>query len=188
MNKYIRAKKFSQSYQRNKRAKTEALNKKELKLYGTVLLSLLVCIFLYALCIHFNVFGIKDWCQQNEPVPISENTESNGSLVATEEPAAYIEHMVSINETLWSISSKYHPNEDTRKVIWAVRAFNPGTDGERMSAKILPGQVIRVPMDIEAVEDTIKEIKEARSDETEIELASRHDDRTNNDLQRDDGK
>lgn len=206
MNKYMRAKKFNREYRRDKRANIirfnvldddETLNKKEFQFCCKVFLSLLVCTILYALCIHYNIFGLKDWYQKNEPVPMSSNEESDGNKesggnsMAMEEPAAYIEHFVSSGETLWSIANKYHPKEETRKVIWAIRAFNPGTDGERMSANIIPGQVVKVPMDIDAVEEDmekVKEAKEARSEETEIKLASRHDDRTSNTSQRDDGK
>lgn len=165
MNKYMRAKKFRQQRPKHYRADNyyqdkEARSKKEFRQYCIIILILLLCTIFYTICIHWNIFGIKDWYQRNEPISTRE-TKSIPATTPVEEPAAYIEHVVSFGETIWGIAEKYHPNEDTRKVSWAIRAFN-GKDGKRMSAKIIPGQVVKVPMGVDAVE-------ELEMDETQLE-------------------
>lgn len=178
MNKYLRTKKFKANNKFNYHQHYCAMvnkkgpNKKEFRVYCIVILILLLCSIFYAICIHWNVFGIKDWYQRNEPMPTSHRS-NNGKSLATEEPAAYIEHIVTQKQTLWGIAERYHPDKDIRETVWAIRVFNPGADGKRMSAKILPGQVVKVPLDVDAVEEGIKEI---HHEEEEIELASRHED------------
>lgn len=181
----MRAKKFCQCYQYEQHSRyghqnNAALEKKEFRQYCTVILILLLCTVFYAICIHWNLFGLKDWCQRNEPVPMQQETVES-------EPAAYIEHIVSSGDSIWSIAERYHPDQDSRRVVWAIRKFNPMPSGERMSAKILPGQVVKVPLDVEAVEEVVEDslenglgnvldAQEARED-SETDLASRQDDR-----------
>jgi len=174
----MRAKRFRANYSKNTEMLGKNHSRKQIFTVGAIYLILLLCLVFYAICIHYDLFGVRDWDAED----IKGQSQDQAAPIALEsEPAAHIEHVVSSGETIWDISLRYHPNEDTRKANWAIRAFNPGTDGERMSAKIIPGQVIRVPVDIDAVEEVeeVKEVMEAteENDQREVvEVASRHDD------------
>ena len=177
VNKYMRAKKFNKYCGYESRV-AERKSKKEFRQYCTIILILLLCTVFYAICIHFDLLGVRDWDAEDIQ---SQSQDQAAPRQVEPEPAAYIEHRVSVNETLWGVAERYHPTKDNRKVIWAIRGFNRDKNGDRMSANIIPGQVVRVPMDIDAVEEGIKEVKEAMEAEEqdqreEVELASRHDD------------
>lgn len=134
MNKYMRAKKFNQYKNQNKYRRYDrsdaALEKKEFRQYCAVIFILLLCTVFCAICIHWNLFGVKDWYQRNPQ--------------AKADPV-YTDHVVKPNETLWSIAENYRPNEDTRKIVYEIRKANASRSGERLDPNILPGQVIRVP-------------------------------------------
>lgn len=141
MNKYMRAKKFKANNKFNYHQHYYTMDnkkgpsKKEFQIYCIVILILLLCTVFYAICIHFNIFGIKDWYR--------ENPEAKTDSKYAEQ--AYKEHTVQPNETIWGIAETYRPDEDTRKVVYEIRKANASRSGEKLDPKILPGQVIRVP-------------------------------------------
>lgn len=177
MNKYWRAKKFKSQYQsqyqryqeQKSRDAANSLRRKNNFVVGTVYLILLVCVVLYAICIHFNFFGVRDW---------DGIKEQGRQKTSASEPVAYVEHLVKPGETVWSIASRYHPNKDARKAVWAIRVFNAGPERKKMRVKIIPGQVVRVPMDIEALEEgrQVQEAAREQESDKEVKLASRHED------------
>lgn len=171
MNKYWRRKNFKQEYKKRQvqdwdnwdwdtrntplypSPPPEDISEKELKKCAAVILSLLVCIIIYFLCIHFNLFGIKDWYREN---PQSSSDTYAGQTYTDQvgqAEQAYKEHIVKPNETLWQIAEQYHPNEDTRKVVYEIREANADETGEKLDPKILPGQVVRVPIDLPSRQD-----------------------------------
>lgn len=136
MNKYLRDKKFNANNKFNyhqhyySMANKKEPNKKEFRQYCIILLILLLCTVFYAICIHWNLFGIRDWYRKNPEAKAG---------------PTYTDHVVKPQETLWDIAETYHPNEDTRKIVYEIRKANAGRSGEKLDPKILPGQVIRVP-------------------------------------------
>lgn len=118
-------------------------SKKEFRQYCTVMLILLLCVVFYAICMHWNLFGIKDSPQEN---PLSETKASEAKTNETQTHYQYeINHVVAENETLWAIAGEYHPGEDTRKIVYEIRKANASRSGEKLDPKIIPGQVIKVP-------------------------------------------
>jgi len=71
------------------------------------------------------ILGIYIWSQLDPP-----------EVINFEIP--YIGHVVDIGDTLWSIATRYRPNEDPRKVVWEIQRDNS------ISAIIHPGDIIRV--------------------------------------------
>jgi LysM repeat protein len=141
------------------------LRRKNNIVVGTIYLILLVCVVFYALCIYFNWFDAKGGDDVRKQGQSKNSKESEA--VPVSKPETYIKHIVSPGESIWEIAVQYHPNEDTRKTVWAIRVYNAKSDGTRLSPKIIPGQIIKVPMDIEGIKAN-----------KEQQLASRHDNET----------